>query len=128
MMQVPTVGSKVKIKLSFSQGKSMIPPIPSFIEYEGIVLHPYKWLTDREFCLSGDKDWPVRVIAIDRVLNLELVSGELKTLNLEHKVYNVNGSKGNKYIVTKSKSKWDCTCPGFSFRKTCKHVVELSKE
>ena len=128
MMQVPTVGSKVKIKLSFSQGKSMIPPGPTHIEYEGIVLAPYKWLTDREFCLSGDKDWPVRVIAIDRVVNLELVSGELKTLNLEHKVYNVLGSKGNKYIVTKSESKWDCTCPGFSFRKTCKHVVELSKE
>ena len=106
----------------------MIPPQPSVIEHEGTVLHPYKWLTDREFCLSGDKDFPIRVISLNQVLDIVLISGELKTLDLETKTFNVEGSKGNKYIVTKSKSKWDCTCPGFSFRKTCKHVVELSKE
>jgi hypothetical protein len=39
----------------------------------------------------------------------------------------VTGSKGNKYIVkyntvTKKKT---CTCPGFNFRRKCKHLEEL---
>jgi hypothetical protein len=30
--------------------------------------------------------------------------------------------------VTKDSKGWDCTCPGFTFRKSCKHVSELSNE
>jgi hypothetical protein len=32
----------------------MIPPRPAFHEYEGKVLPSYKWLNDRQFCMSGD--------------------------------------------------------------------------
>lgn len=42
------------------------------------------------------------------------------------------GSKGEEYIVTFSPynqsppnySKWNCTCPGFKYRGTCKHVKD----
>jgi hypothetical protein len=104
----------------------MIPPQPAFNEFEGTVLTPYKWLNDRQFCLSGDKDWPIRVINIMSVDDLQVITGELKTIDIDAKIWTVNGSKGNKYTVTRNSSKWDCTCPGFGFRKTCKHVSELS--
>tara|TARA_R110001606_G_scaffold38011_1_gene106663 strand:+ start:427 stop:738 length:312 start_codon:yes stop_codon:yes gene_type:complete len=39
----------------------------------------------------------------------------------------VIGSKGNKYTVTHNPvtNIISCTCPGFSFRKKCKHQKEL---
>lgn len=125
-MKVPTVGSKVIVKTKYSQGAQMIPPRPTEIVFEGTVLKPYKWLNDREFCLTGDSNWPIRVINMNQVNHIELITGELKTIDLDSKVWTVSGSKGNSYVVTRNSSKWDCTCPGFSFRKTCKHVSELS--
>lgn len=125
-MKVPTVGSKVIVKTKYRQGTSMIPPQPTEVIFEGTVLKSYKWLNDREFCLSGDSDMPIRVINMSLVEDIELISGEMKKVNLDVKVWNVSGSKGSSYVVTRTASKWDCTCPGFSFRKTCKHVSELS--
>lgn len=125
-MKVPTVGSVVKIRTRYMQGPSMIPPLPNFVEYQGKVLPKYKWLTDREFCLTGTDEWPIRVINMEYVQDLELISGDLKEISTDVEVFEVPGSKGNKYIVTRNKSGWNCTCPGFQFRRQCKHVSELS--
>ena len=37
----------------------------------------------------------------------------------------VKGSNGKEYHITKVGSKYSCTCPGFQFRHTCKHVQEM---
>ena len=37
----------------------------------------------------------------------------------------VKGSNGKEYVVEKVGSKYTCTCPGFTFRHTCKHVKEM---
>jgi hypothetical protein len=37
----------------------------------------------------------------------------------------VKGSNGKEYVVEKVGSKYTCTCPGFTFRHTCKHVQEM---
>lgn len=125
-MRVPTVGSKVIVKMNYNQGNSMIPPRPTVLEFEGTIVNPYNWLNDREFCMTGDKSYPIRVINMSMVVDIKLISGKMKTIDMDTKVWNVKGSKGNKYVVTRTSSKWDCTCPGFTFRKTCKHVSELS--
>lgn len=126
-MKVPKVGSVVKVRTRYSQGPSMIPPGPAFRLFEGKILPSYKWLTDREFCLSGDVDWPIRVISMDFIEDIEMVSGEFKEVKTNVESFVVEGSKGNKYVVTRTKSGWKCTCPGFGFRGQCKHVTELSK-
>lgn len=125
-MRVPTVGSVVKVRTSYSQGPRMIPPQPAFHEFEGKVLPPYKWLNDRQFCMSGDDNWPIRIITMDFVEDLNILSGSFNTIETDVKTWEVPGSKGNKYVVTRNSQGWSCTCPGFSFRKTCKHVSELS--
>jgi|TARA_R110002110_G_C13317902_1_gene705835 hypothetical protein len=40
----------------------------------------------------------------------------------------VEGSKGNRYTVTKIGDAFKCSCPGFSFRRKCKHSEKISKE
>jgi len=39
--------------------------------------------------------------------------------------WGVKGSKGNEYTVTVSEDQWSCTCPGFGFRRKCRHIKEI---
>jgi hypothetical protein len=41
-------------------------------------------------------------------------------------IVEIDGSKGAKYILDKSEK--TCTCPGFTYRGTCKHVKELETQ
>ena len=125
-MKVPTVGSKIKVKVSYHQGPQMFPTQPKFKEYEGEVIKPYKWLNDREFCITGSKDFPIRTINMELVEDIQLLSGSFNNIDTGVKVYTVKGSKGTEYTVTRNGKGWNCTCPGFQFRKQCKHVSELS--
>ena len=45
-----------------------------------------------------------------------------KTRTEEVKTWKVEGSKGNVYKVTLSGDRWSCTCPGFRWRNSCKHI------
>jgi len=42
--------------------------------------------------------------------------------------YEVQGSKGNTYNVTDNGGTWTCTCPGFGWRRKCKHVEAQKNE
>lgn len=125
-MKVPNIGSKIKVRVTYSQGPRMFPPQPKFTELEGEVISPYKWLNDREFCITGDKNFPIRVINMDLVEDIQLLSGSFKTVDTGVKVYTVKGSKGNEYTVIRNGKGWSCTCPGATFRGNCKHITNLS--
>jgi len=40
--------------------------------------------------------------------------------------WEVQGSKGNRYTVSRDSGRWSCTCPGHGFRGRCRHVDEVS--
>ena len=42
------------------------------------------------------------------------------------KTYKVPGSSGNVYTITIRGSVVDCSCPGFTYRRRCKHILENS--
>lgn len=123
-MQIPNVGSKIRIKVRDTFGPRMIPPRADHRFYEGTVVDKYKWLDPSYFCMTGDANWPVRSIKADNVLDIEYLEGSGTVLRNDVKVWTVKGSKGNEYTVTKSGSKYHCTCPGFTFRHSCKHTAE----
>lgn len=41
-------------------------------------------------------------------------------------VIKVQGSGGKEYFLEKVGDKYTCTCPGFTFRHTCKHVTAMA--
>ena len=52
---------------------------------------------------------------------------EKKAIHIPKKrIMKVQGSKGNEYVLTYKDGKVTCTCPGFKFRRKCKHQ-ELMK-
>lgn len=42
--------------------------------------------------------------------------------------WQVKGSKGDVYIVRKDNNQYNCSCSGFKFRGSCKHIKEIAGE
>jgi|TARA_R110000824_G_scaffold49608_3_gene139270 hypothetical protein len=46
----------------------------------------------------------------------------------DEKAWSVKGSKGNIYSVALSEGAYTCSCPGFGFRRNCRHIKEIKNE
>lgn len=98
---------------------------PEFNYYTGIVVRE-KWHGDDRIGLTTDmKHFPVRVLSLANIVEVMGAKVDYVPVKSARETITVQGSKGNTYIVTKENGKATCTCPGFGFRKTCKHVQEV---
>lgn len=125
---IPQPGSQIEIDVVDPIAPRQIPPGPPHKTYRGEVLPSYRWLTDREFCVSGDRDWPVRVVNIVNVLRIRILSGSSRSVQTDVRTYSIAGSGGNHYQVTRSPAGWHCDCKGFQFRGRCRHVTEAQNQ
>jgi len=98
-----------------------------FNTYTGKVVYE-KWYKPNEVGLTtGLRDFPVRVIQRERIVGVNDLPVSYEQPKQEQRIEKVvQGSKGNSYIVVKEAGKVTCTCPGFTFRHTCKHTLELA--
>jgi hypothetical protein len=97
--------------------------IPEFNTYTGqVVLKHGAVKTGQIGLTTGDPMFDMRVIDIDRILGFEdTVVAPSKT---DSKTWTVQGSRGKTYTVTLDHGNYECSCPGFQFRRSCKHVDE----
>jgi hypothetical protein len=96
----------------------------------GIVEKATKFTPPNFVRIVTDFDSPVRIreIPLHRITNLEYADGRIaiqETIKEDTETWSVDGSKGSKYTVVRTRNKWTCTCPGFQFRKSCRHIQEL---
>lgn len=99
--------------------------VPEFITYEGNEIKCGKWEDDNEvMCLTTGIDFfPVRSIQRKYIYSIDGTSVIHIPAKTEVKTKIVKGSKGQEYVVTLGAKK-SCTCPGFVFRHSCKHIME----
>lgn len=98
---------------------------PEFAEYTGTVVHE-KWHGDDKIGLTTDvRGYPVRVLSRANIVEVSGAKVDFTPVKSDREVITVQGSKGNTYIVTKENGKASCSCPGYNFRRTCKHVQEV---
>jgi hypothetical protein len=96
---------------------------PEYFEYSGLEVR-VKHVSALELALTtGDPEWPVRVIQRDRIISIDGVATTMSS-QPQPQTRTVKGSKGNDYILTRNAHRWTCSCPGFQFRNSCKHVAE----
>ena len=92
-----------------------------FNYYTGTIMRE-KWFDPDEIGITtGNPEFPFRRIRRERIVD---VNGTKFTPppKVERTEFKVTGSKGDTYTVIKEGSRATCTCAGFSFRKTCKHL------
>lgn len=93
---------------------------PEFFDYEGEEIQ-VKWVKPTELALTtGMPDFPFRVIQRKNIIAIDDHAYKAEVTEPVTRV--VKGSKGNEYVVTNNNGRWSCTCPGFTFRHSCKHT------
>lgn len=126
---LPDPGSQVAITFEF----------PSYVigsakvnktTITGIVEKATKFTPPTFVRIVTDFDSPVRVreIPLERIVDIKYNDGREALKNKiqgETKTWTVEGSKGSKYVVVRAKNSWSCTCPGFQFRRSCRHITQL---
>jgi hypothetical protein len=126
---IPEPGCKVAITVTF----------PSYVigtatinktTITGVVEKATKFTPPDFVRIVTDFDSPVRIreIPLHRVTAIEYSDGRTagkEAVKDDAEVWTVEGSKGSKYNVIRNKNTWTCTCAGFQFRKTCRHIKEL---
>jgi hypothetical protein len=98
--------------------------ISQFNVYQGEQVPAPKWAEPGTLALTtGDPLFPVRLISRDSIISIDETIVE-QPKPIKDRVVTVKGSKGDTYIVTLSHNNTHCTCTGFGFRKSCKHIRE----
>jgi hypothetical protein len=126
---IPDAGCRIAITFEFPSyviGSSKV----SKTTITGVVEKATRFTPPNFVRIATDFDSPVRVreIPLNRVTNIEYDDGrsaDKQKVDLNTRTWSVAGSRGAVYTVTQTNSSWACTCPGFQFRKICRHITEL---
>ena len=126
---LPNPGCKVSVTFAFPS-YVIGQPKHNITSITGIVEKATRFTPPNFIRIVTDFDSPVRIreVPLHRVIAIEYADGrtvDQEAVKEDTKVWTVEGSKGSKYNVIRNKTSWTCTCPGFQFRKTCRHIKEL---
>lgn len=126
---IPDPGCKVAITFEFLSYVIGSPGVNK-TTITGVVETATKFTPSNFIRIATDFDSPVRIreIPLDRVTDIKYADGRVanqEAVKDDTQIWTVNGSRGSKYNVIRNQNKWTCTCPGFQFRKSCRHIQEL---
>ena len=126
---IPDPGYKVAITFEFPSYVLGNPKVNK-TTITGIVEKATKFTPPNFVRIITDFDSPVRVreIPLERIIDIKYADGSTAykhVIKSNHKSWTVEGSKGSKYVVVNSNNSWSCTCPGFQFRRSCRHISQL---
>lgn len=94
--------------------------VSEFIDYWGAETQLKHVGPDSIALTTGIADFPVRVIPRAWIVTINGTAYTHASSQTTTRI--VKGSKGELYTVTMG-AKPSCTCTGFAFRKTCKHIL-----
>lgn len=97
--------------------------VPEFEEFEGDIVPNPSWVANDCITMtSGNSIVPFRIIRKDSIVgNVE--TKKSLTSDVETRIITSSDGKGS-YTVVRNKNHWTCTCAGFGFRRSCKHITE----
>jgi hypothetical protein len=131
MEQLLSPGKQVSLKClnpySKNRDRYAINMMPQeFDIFEGTIVPNPRWFDPTDIALTtGDRKFPIRRIARSAILAVNDTITNFTPIKNDRIEVIVQGSKGNTYVVTKENGKSSCTCTGFSFRRTCKHIQNV---
>ena len=125
MIARPDVGSYVEVIVIDPFASRMIPPQSDTRRYQGRVVKSDRWLTDQEFAMTGDHAYPIRVINLRHVRDIVYETGQGTNIDDTGRIWEITGSRGDRYLVTRDARGYSCDCKGFQFRKSCRHITEV---
>jgi hypothetical protein len=100
---------------------------PATVTYRGVILENPRHVSANCIAMTGDDFTPIRVIEKRDIVSIGGVRQELAAETMRRETHVVKGSKGSEYVVTRDGRSWSCTCVGFGFHKSCKHINSVQR-
>ena len=129
-MNIPNPGTVVTVTTRFPKRSYWHPENYEDYTLTGAVIPSPKWLQPDQIAVSNPQHPNgFSIISLDHVVDLKTADGASVKIALpsqDYQEWTFTGSKGNSYLVIRTKGKYNCTCPGFTFRKHCRHIEEAS--
>lgn len=127
---IPQTGSVVTVTTRFP--KRSYWHAENYEDYvlTGTILPSPKWLTPDQIAVSNpNHPNGFSIISMAHIIDIKTANGSSVKVKLptdDYKEWSFTGSKGNNYLVIRTKGSYNCTCPGFTYRKHCRHIEEVS--
>lgn len=100
-------------------------------EITGEILNNIKWLQPDQMAITNPAHPNgFSILHKKNILWIRDLAGHKATVKVDpdYKQWTVKGSKGNEYLVIRQKGQYNCTCPGFTYRKNCRHIAEVGSD
>ena len=102
----------------------------AYLEHEitGEQLNTIKWLQPDEIAVASPAHPNgFSILHKKNILWIKDLAGKRSTVKVDedYRQWTVKGSKGNEYLVIRQKGKFQCSCLGFTYRGSCKHISDL---
>ena len=129
-MQFPQVGTWVEVDIDtqhvhdylVAEAKHRCAPVTTL---KGVVIERLSWMPEY-FTILNSETKVQNLIAHHRIISINKQKFE-QPKPVQDKTVKIKSSNGkDTYTVMLNghTKKWSCDCPGFSFRRKCKHTVE----
>lgn len=131
-MKLPEPGTPVEVKVrnpQWTNRGAYLFDVAEFEIHKGVVYPEQRWqTTEPTLNITTDVPWfPWRSIPLAWIVDLK-AAGKSVSVDLAEedqvKIWTVEGSRGNTYTITQRGQRKSCTCPGFQFRRHCRHTTE----
>jgi hypothetical protein len=132
--QAPTVGSHVEIVIDTDHIRNYLAAdskhrVNSRTILRGVVVSSPKWFADHVTLINSHTRAtnhipPHRIVSI----NNEIVVQPKPTSDV---TVTVKASKGDGVYTVKQDGitkRWTCSCPGYAFKRTCRHITEVKAQ
>lgn len=132
-MRLPDYNTMVKVTIRENRSWQIPPKKHVDIDIEGRLMPSEEWDAEGTIrVFTGDYNRPFCVIRLSRIIRFEDESGAViekpktavKKAVDDTQTFVIDGSKGNKYNVTRKGDIWRCECVGFQMRRHCRHIDE----
>jgi hypothetical protein len=130
-MQIPEVGSVVKVVTRYPNSYYYSDAKYEFNTHQGRVVKADSWLQADEFVVdTGNSKYPKSVIRVRNIHSISYISGGPRHVRPnETRQFKITSKSSNKqYTVSVSGLRANCDCPGFQFRRNCKHTDAVLKK
>jgi hypothetical protein len=118
-MKTEKIYTKEEIR-SMKRGPSLFPPIiANFISGRTMIFHDKDGGSVRIADDVTPDDSTHIWVRLPENRETKLFTGDAQ--------YDIPSSKGSSYTVMLNRGQWTCSCPGFGFRRKCRHI-ETAKE
>jgi len=127
MYAKPTVGSEVEVVIQRRETYIYATNPIRTTHLRGVVVADLKNTPPNCFRMVVNcENVPNREVDLTSIAELRYLDGQsarrVATPSQTVKTWQFTGSRGDAYTVTRQGTKYSCTCPGFTFRKNCKHT------